>query len=151
MSVSMKASRSSREFSLKLSLAYTKMEESTYITDTYVCRFHAFQDDHAVTGEGSATIWNHVESLKNHRNQPSNHRIIGIWGEIDSVIRTTCSEYYCKSPYNLHTYFWFKFSLVIHLSRAPFVYLRVLYFHGKILFSSLWTLIYSDIISTLLN
>ena len=49
-SVSMKASHSSHEFSLKLSLAYSEMDESTYITETCVYRFHAFQDDHAVTG-----------------------------------------------------------------------------------------------------
>ena len=53
------------------------------------------------------TIPNHVEGFKNHRNQPSNHGIIGIWGGIDSIIRNTYSEYYCKSPYNSHTHFWF--------------------------------------------
>ena len=45
----MKASRSSREFFLKLPLAYLEMDESTLLTR--VCRFHTFQDDHAVTGE----------------------------------------------------------------------------------------------------
>ena len=54
-SVSTKDSCSSREFLLKLSLAYSEMDESTLnmigvFTDTYVCRFHAFQDNHAVTG-----------------------------------------------------------------------------------------------------
>ena len=39
-SVSTKASRSSRGFSLKLSLAYLEMDESTLLT----------QGDHAVTG-----------------------------------------------------------------------------------------------------
>ena len=28
----------------------------------------------------------------------------GIWGGIDSIIRNTYSKYYCKSPYNLHTF-----------------------------------------------
>ena len=46
MSVSTKVSRSSHEFSLKL---YSEMDESTLLT--HVCAdFHAFQDDHAVTG-----------------------------------------------------------------------------------------------------
>ena len=51
-SVSTKALRSSREFSLKLSLAYLR----EYITDTCVHRFHAFQDDHVVTGGGELQL-----------------------------------------------------------------------------------------------
>jgi len=49
-SVSMKVLRSSHEFSLRLSLAYLEMDKSTLLTRVCVCRFHAFQDDHAVTG-----------------------------------------------------------------------------------------------------
>jgi len=48
-SISTKALHSSHELSLKLSLAYLEMDESTLLTCVY--RFHAFQDDHAVTGE----------------------------------------------------------------------------------------------------
>ena len=47
-SVSTKTLCSSGEFSLKLSLAYSEMDESALLA--CVCRFHAFQDDHAVTG-----------------------------------------------------------------------------------------------------
>ena len=50
----MKTTRSLREFSLKMSLAYSKMDESTLLTR--VCRFHTFQDDHAVTG-GEELQW----------------------------------------------------------------------------------------------
>ena len=46
-SVSTEISLSSREFSLKLSLAHSDMDGSALLTR--VCRFHAFQDDHAVT------------------------------------------------------------------------------------------------------
>ena len=49
MRISTKALHSSSEFSLKPSLAYSEMDESTLLTR--LCRFHAFQDDHAVTGE----------------------------------------------------------------------------------------------------
>jgi len=43
-SISTKILRSSREFSLKLLLAYSEMDESILLT--HVCRF---QDDHGVT------------------------------------------------------------------------------------------------------
>ena len=47
-SVSTKVSHSSCELSLKLSLAYSEIDESSLLTR--VCRFHAFQDEHAITG-----------------------------------------------------------------------------------------------------
>jgi len=53
-SFSTKASRSSREFSLKLPSAYSEMDESTLLT--LVCRFHVFQDDLAVTGRDSGEL-----------------------------------------------------------------------------------------------
>ena len=53
-SFSTKASHSSCEFSLKLSSACSEMDESTLLTR--VCRFHAFQDDHVVTGRDSGEL-----------------------------------------------------------------------------------------------
>jgi len=67
-SVSTKTSRSSGEFSLKLSLAYLEMDESTLLTR--VCRFHAFQDDHAVTG-GEELQWKWVQDETDLRTNAS--------------------------------------------------------------------------------
>ena len=48
MRVSKKVLCSSRDFSLKLSSAYSEMDESTLLM--HVCAYFSFQDDHAVTG-----------------------------------------------------------------------------------------------------
>jgi len=50
----MKASHYSHEFFLQLSLAYLEMDESTLLTR--VCKFHTFQDDHAVTAAGGEEL-----------------------------------------------------------------------------------------------